>query len=101
MRGCSMLQEHLGEGGDGAANGRSGMTGAMASTGKSATWPASAEGDETSREASDRSCPPFSGRTCAARYSAGVHSTGPAELARSAVPERAVAGRCVEAHADV
>jgi len=40
-------------------------------------------------------------RTRAARYRAGVQAIGPAVLARPAVPERAVAGRCGEAHAGV
>jgi len=68
----------------------------------SAAWQASAEGDEKPQERRpiDHDSAVKRCRLRRASFEA-VHSTGPAAPARPAVPERAVAGRSVEAHADV
>jgi hypothetical protein len=59
------------------------------------------QGTRTSREASGRSCGTVSRRTCAAMTCTACTRPDRRRRLGYAVPERAVAGRCVEAQADV
>jgi hypothetical protein len=85
----------------GPTNDRSGIAGKHGSYRQARRDQRALQGTRTSREASGRSCGTVSRRTCAAMTCTACTRPDRRRRLGYAVPERAVAGRCVEAQADV